>query len=307
MFVLREIAVALTFFVLVYGCLSLIVLASWRGLRRLRCSEKTLAEILFLARVLPMFASIIFTGVFVIPSFQLLEPRATPEGIGKLPVVFGVVAISLVAFAFHRVFRAQTGTTRIVARWLKSARLLGSDLYGVSRHDVPPLTIVGLRKPHVLISDLALRLLTENEMGIALRHERAHIHSRDNLKKLIFRFCAFPGMGRLETAWAEASELAADYAAVSNASDAVDLATALVKLSRLVPIKPAPVCTVGFITGSVSIRVARLLKWDEATRQPSRPPRWAAISMLLATVIGVALTYGPILVITHDLTELLVR
>ena len=76
--------------------------------------------------------------------------------------------------------------------------------------------------------------------------------SRDNLKKLVFRFCPFPGMAKLESAWSQAAELAADDAAVSNLNDAVDLAAALVKLSRLVPVEAAPVCTVGFVTGSIS-------------------------------------------------------
>ena len=55
------------------------------------------------------------------------------------------------------------------------------------------------------------------------------MQSRDNLKKLVFRFCPFPGMAGLESAWSQAAELAADDAAVSNLNDAVDLAAALVK------------------------------------------------------------------------------
>src|ERR1700751_4776368 len=217
MFALREIAVSLTFFVVLFFCFSLIVLAGWRGLRRLQFSQKTLAKALFVTRVLPMLASASITCAFVVPSFQILEPRETAEGIGRLPFVLGIAAISLVVFGFYRAFRAQAGRTQIVAGWLRSAQPLGSNLYKISRSDVPPLSLVGLRKPRILISDLTLDLLTEHEMGIALRHEQAHIRYRDNLRKLIFRFCPFPGMGPLEMAWAEASELAADDAAVSSA------------------------------------------------------------------------------------------
>jgi len=64
----------------------------------------------------------------------------------------------------------------------------------------------------------------------------AHAHRRDNLKKLLFRFCAFPGMSRLEAAWCEAEEMAADDAAVASVGDALDLASALIKLSRLAPV-----------------------------------------------------------------------
>jgi Zn-dependent protease with chaperone function len=64
----------------------------------------------------------------------------------------------------------------------------------------------------------------------ALNHEVAHVSRRDNLKKLLLRFVAFPGMSGLETAWLEATEMAADDAAVSTAGDALDLAAALIKL-----------------------------------------------------------------------------
>jgi hypothetical protein len=128
------------------------------------------------------------------------------------------------------------------------------------------------------------------------------------LKKLVFRFCPFPGMAKLETAWSQAAELAADDAAVSNPDDAVDLAAALVKLSRLVPIEAAPVCTVGFVTGSISARVARLLAWNErgkAQRTLNRP--WYVIPTALAALSCVCVTYGPALALTHEVTEWLVR
>src|ERR1700683_5320647 len=113
---------------------------------------------------------------------------------------------------------------------------------------------------------------------MALKHEFAHMKSRDNLKKLIFCFCPFPGMAKLESAWSQTAELAADDAAVSNLDDAVDLAAALVKLSRLVPVEAAPVCTVGFVTGSISARVARLLAWDETRKtQTLRIRLWHVI------------------------------
>jgi len=308
MFALREIAISLTFFVLSYSCFSVIVVATWRGLKGLRISEKSLADILFLARVLPMIAAVAITCIFAVPSFELLEPRGIEEETGILPIAFGVAGILLIAFGCYRVFKAQTRTGKTVAKWLERGQPDRAGAYTVcSHHDVPPLALVGLRTPRVLVSDLAVGLLTENEMGIALRHEKAHAGSRDNLKKLIAQFCSFPGMGQLETAWAEVAELAADDAAVSNANDAVDMAAALVKLSRLVPVRSVPICIVGFVTGSVSFRVARLLKWDEAKKRGSPIPRWASISMLVPTVLVLVVTYGHALAITHDITELLVR
>jgi Zn-dependent protease with chaperone function len=315
MFALRGIAVSLTFFVLLYCFLSALVSVSWRWLRWLKASEQSLADILFLVRVLPLFASALLTFVFVVPSFQLLEPRSIDEGMGRMPSALGLVALFFLACGCYRVIAAQTKTSRIVAGWLDGSRSMDTNAPAItlrSPRGVPPLILVGMRKPRVLVSDSALELLTGSELQIALRHELAHIRSYDNIKKLVFRFCPFPGMAKLEAAWSQAAELAADDAAVANMSDAVDLAAALVKLSRLlpvdVPVEAAPSCTVGFVSGSLSVRVARLLAWDES-RTASRAPisAWAALPPAFLAVLFAFATYGPMLAMTHEVTEWLVR
>ncbi|MGB8010745.1 MAG: hypothetical protein WCF68_03970 [Terriglobales bacterium] len=319
MFALRGIAVSLTFFVLVYCLLSALVAVGWRSLRLLHATEQGLAALLFWVRVLPLAASILITFAFVVPSFQLLEPRATnfDEGIGAMPLVLGTCALLLIAWGCFRVVTAQARTSRVVARWLEGVRPLNVDAASQtmahtvafrSRREAPPLTLVGVRKQKVLVSDSTVALLTHDELHVALKHEVAHMRSRDNLKKLVFRFCPFPGMAKLESAWSQAAELAADDAAVSNQNDAVDLAAALIKLSRLVPVEPAPVCTVGFVTGSISARVTRLLAWDEAAKsQPKRMRPWNLIPPVLVGLACVFATYGPALALTHEVTEWLVR
>ena len=315
MFALRGIAVSLTFFVLVYCLLSALVAVAWRSLRWLHARGKRLAGLLFALRVLPLAASIVVTFTFVVPSFQLLEPRSMDidEGMGAVPLALGIFALLLIAWGCFRVITAQTKTSRVVARWLEGARPLAVEAGAqtvtfCSRSEAPPLTLVGVRKPRVLVSKSTVALLSQDELQIALRHEIAHMQSRDNLKKLIFRFCPFPGMAKLESAWSQAAELAADDSAVSNLDDAVDLAAALVKLSRLIPVEAAPVCTVGFVTGSIRARVARLLAWDEAGKaQPTRVRPWYVVPPVLAVLLCVLATYGPALALTHDVTEWLVR
>jgi Zn-dependent protease with chaperone function len=320
MFALRGIAVSLTFFVLLYCLLSALVAVAWRSLRLLpaqflNTKEKRLADLLFALRVLPLAASVLITFTVVVPSFQLLEPRSIniAEGIGAMPLALGVGALLLIACGSFRVIAAQTRTSRVVARWLKGAHPLDARAQTVtfrSRRESPPLTLVGIRNPRVLVSESAVAFLSHDELRIALRHELAHMQSGDNLKKLVFRFCPFPGMARLESVWSEAAELAADDAAVSNLDDAVDLAAALVKLSRLLPLEAAPVCTVGFVAGSVSARVARLLAWNEAEAGKAQPMRirpWYAVPPVLAALFCVVATYGPTLALTHEVTEWLVR
>jgi Zn-dependent protease with chaperone function len=112
----------------------------------------------------------------------------------------------------------------------------------------------------------------------------------------------------LESAWSQTAELAADDAAVSNLEDAVDLAAALVKLSRLVPVEAAPVCTVGFVTGSISARVARLLSWNEESKSHrTRNRAWFVIPTVLVALLCICVAYGPALALTHAVTEWLVR
>lgn len=311
MFALRGIAVSLAFFVLLYCLLSALVAVAWRTLHVLRVREKSLADLLFALRVFPLVASVVITFAFVVPSFDLLEPRAIDEGMGSTPLALGICALLLIACGCFRVITAQTKTSRVVARWLEGARPMDAGAQTVtfrSRREAPPLTLVGVRKPRVLVSESTVALLSDDELHIALKHELAHMQSRDNLKKLVFRFCPFPGMAKLESAWSQAAELAADDAAVSKLDDAVDLAAALVKLSRLVPVEAAPVCTVGFVTGSISARVTRLLAWDEAGKANQRRNGLRyVIPPVLVTLLCVCATYGPALALTHEVTEWLVR
>jgi Zn-dependent protease with chaperone function len=208
MFVLRGIAVSLTFFVLLYCLLSALVAVAWRSLKLLRVTEQSLAGVLFALRVLPLAASVIVTFVFVVPSFQLLEPRSmnSNEGIGATPLALGICALLLIACGCFRVITAQTRTSRAVARWLEGAHPLNVNARAqtvtfCSRSEAPPLTLVGVRRPRVLVSESTVALLSPDELDIALQHELAHMRSRDNLKKLVFRFCPFPGMATLESAW----------------------------------------------------------------------------------------------------------
>jgi len=311
MFALREIAVALSCFVLLYCLLSALVATAWRPLNPLHVAQRSVAAIFFALRSLPLAASVIVTFALVVPSFQLLEKRSVHEGVGALPVTLGVCALVLIAWGCIRGMAVQTRTTRLVTRWLEGARPLevesDATIAFQSQAETPPLILVGVWNPRVLVSEAAVALLSRDELHIALKHELEHVKSRDNLKKLIFCFCPFPGMAKLESAWSQAVELAADDAAIANPCDAVDLAAALVKLSHLVPVEPAAVCAVGFAAGSLSQRVARLLAWDEASAARARIRIWYVVPFAVATSVLVSVAYSPVLAFTHEVTEWLVR
>jgi len=312
MFALRGIAVSLACFVLLYCLVSALVASVWRALKPSDVAQRSVAALLFGLRILPLLASVVITFTLVVPSFQLLEPRSRHEHMSAMPLALGVCALLLIAYGCFRVIAAQTITSRVVRNWLEGARPLNatasSTITFQSRWETPPLTLVGVCNPRVLVSDSTVALLSDDELQIALKHELEHRKSFDNLKKLIFSVCPFPGMAKLEGAWSLAAELAADDAAVSNERDAVDLAAALIKLSRLVPVEAAPICAVGFVTASLSERVERLLAWDEASKaRRVRIRTWFVVPFAVATSLLVTIAYGPVLALTHEVTEWLVR
>ncbi len=311
MFALRGIAVSLTFFVLLYGLLSLLVVCGWRYLKFSRsASAQGQANLLFWTRVFPLLASACVTLALVVPSFVWLEPRSIDEDMA-VPLVLGLGCLLLFAVGTFRVVAAQTRTSRVVADWLKGANILDAGAAAPTfqaNRATPPLTLVGVCTPRVVVSEATVALLSADELRVAVQHEVAHMRSRDNLKKLVFHCSPFPGMASLENAWQEAAELAADDGAVGSVRDALDLAAALIKLSRLIPVQNVPAFTMALVNGCpVSVRVERLLAWNETKARGVRPRWHYAIPPVLATILCAAFLYGPALAETHRLTEWLVR
>ncbi len=315
MFALRCLGVSLAFFLLVYVALSVAVMSGWRTARRLgkRLSSPQLAAWLFSLRILPLAAAGLITLGFVVPSFLLLEPRAAAEPVGAIPLTLGACCLALFVAGMWNAVSAQVRTSRTVAGWLQGARAAsGSDpvpLFRI-RPSFPALTVAGWRKPRVLLSDAAAALLDKHELEGALRHEIAHVRRRDNLKKLFFRLCAFPGLAALEAGWSEAAEMAADDAAISDRGEALDLASALIKLSRFAQVQTATLTT-GLVEDSssaLSARIGRLVSWEESRTGSARSRLpWYLASAVAGGIVSTVMMYGVALSRVHDLTEWLVR
>jgi Zn-dependent protease with chaperone function len=312
MFVLRGIAVSLTFFVLLYCLLSFVVACTWRCVKLLRyTSVLDRANVLFLLRVAPWMASVVVTLTLIVPSFVLLEPRSIEEDIA-VPLVLGLACLLLFALGLFRVVAAQKMSSRVVAEWLEGASMLdaglGAPTFQANRA-TSPLTLVGVCSPKVVVSDATVALLSADELRVAVRHEVVHMRSRDNLKKLVFQCAPFPGMSGLEGAWQEAAELAADDGAVSSVREALDLAAALIKLSRLIPVRRVPAFTMGLVGGPafLSGRIERLLAWDN-TKAYNVHAIWPhTLAPVVAGLLCAVALYGPALTQTHRITEWLVR
>jgi Zn-dependent protease with chaperone function len=321
MFALRCLGVSLAFFLAEYCLFSALIAWCWAWLAggARGWSPRYLANYLFALRMLPLALALGSTIVFVLPSFLLLEPRATNEAVGQAPEALSICCLFLIAFGLYRAMRAQARSARAVSEWLRGATPFSSDpvcsnyLFPVFqiRPSTPALTVAGVRAPRVLVSSAAAGLLDSQEMRTALQHEMAHIRHRDNLKKLLFNFTAFPGMTELEAAWCDAGEMAADDAAVSNVGDALDLASALIKLSRLGPSLMTVAMVTGLVQGSkasLNSRVERLLAWRHtpgADRFPRLPRFFMPVGLAMAITLFVS--YGAVLERMHEVTEWLVR
>jgi Zn-dependent protease with chaperone function len=316
MFVVRCLGVSLAFFLLLYGVVSLLVLACWGRVRSgsNRLSARQFSNLLFGLRALPFVTASLLTLAFVVPSFLLLEPRVVAEPIGEVPLTLGAVCLLLFGAGLWNAARAQIRTSRTVAQWLQGAsRSSSSDSVPLFRIKPasPALTVAGVCEPKVLLSDTAATLLSSAELDVALKHEMVHVRRRDNLKKLLLRLCVFPAMSPLESAWSDAAEIAADDAAVSTSREALDLASALIKLSRFAPVHSMATLTTGLAQNAgtgLNARIERLVRWDQ-TRidRPQRFLRWYLAPTLVGCILSVVMTYSVTLSRMHELTEWLVR
>jgi len=313
MFAARCMAVSLAVFILAYSALSLAVSRTWHLLSKLRTprSTKNCADSLFVMRIFPLAASAAVTLLFTLPSFLWLEPRSTDEAIGTAPVLLGIVCVALFALGFARSAAAHISTSRAAARWLKSGNLIATaaGIPFVRAPHAPALAVTGMTSPKVFVSEATLAALTPGELRVAVRHELSHARRYDNVKKLLFRFAVFPGMSGLHRQWSEATELAADDAAVSSRREALDLAAALIKVSKLCQSDSSPALATGLLNSStaLSLRIERLFRWEINSPAVQKTYRWRSAFAAAGLAALFILTYTPALVRMHALTEWLVR
>jgi len=168
-FAARGILVSLAFFALVYCLVSLLVVLVWEGIRRMGrkpCSSS--ANLLFGLRILPFAFSVGVTVFFTFPSFWLLERRSLDEDTGTF--VLGLCSLLILGTGLFRMLWAEARTTRAVTRWRTSANSgeAGRIAPATKASDgAPPLILVGIRRPKVMVSDIAARVLSDDELEVA--------------------------------------------------------------------------------------------------------------------------------------------
>lgn len=326
MFFLLGICILLAVMLALNSIASLVTSLLWRVLepRAATWSAAAQASVLCLLRTLPVVGGITVVALLFAPAYLTHEPRDNHEDITlNLGIVAFVSALGVV-LAVVRGIVSWRATARLTADWLRNAQPI--NLPGITiptfqiQHQFPVVAIVGTFRPRLFIANQIFQSLTRDELSAALAHEVGHVIARDNLKRGLIRACRdmlliIPCGRNLDNAWKEASEGAADeYAAGRDRLVGLDLASALVKIARLVPVGSKPTLPAGayFVNGEdpsgFKARVRNLVKLagSGSSTPPaaliSKLPLWVPIAILVV-LVGAISVESHVLVVTHAVIE----
>jgi Zn-dependent protease with chaperone function len=326
MYALLGISLALATFFALNVFASGLISALWRVAEplTLRWSARTRAEFLFALRIAAPLLSLIVVATLFVPAYVGYEPYGTSEVVSTK--LAGIAAISFLGlgFAFWRAFRSWLATRRLEREWLRGAvsirlPLLDLPTFRIA-HSFPIIAVVGTLKPRLFIAEQVLESLTEDELAAAIAHETGHLAARDNFKRALLRACRdlltiIPSGRSLDRAWSESVECAADEHAAQISSDiALNLASALVRIARMVPAGvrtelPLATFLVGEETRGIKVRVRRLIEIASASRS-NGARRWrigmiapvAGLVMFVALTVAVA-SSSHVLLTVHSVVE----
>ena len=325
MYTLLGISLTLAFLLIVNMAVAIFASALWRVVSKhvLGLSVGTQAQLIFGLRILPVAAALVFVFGFVVPSYLLHEPLESGEIVSnKLGLIAAASSIG-VLIALYRVLSTWWVTRSLTANWLRSAEPL--QLADVSvptfkiSHQFPVIAVVGIFRPKLFVAEQALASLDQNEFSAAIAHEFGHLRANDNFKRTVLRVCRdlliVPFGKELDHAWAENAEsLADEFAATRGGSTALDLASALVKIARIVPANtcpamPAAAFMIGETQTDITTRVRRLVRLSE-TKLIAEQHRFLGFSPFglfsaaaLAALIVLPLIDQQCLTSTHEVVE----
>lgn len=267
-----------------------------------RMQPRAAARFLLALRLAPAGLGAFAVLALCVPSYLSFEPGATSEEVGLACVIAALLTAALLTISFGRGLRALISTATYASACLKSGTQFQSSTISspiiVIEKAAPVIAMVGAFRPHLVISRGVLDTLSPDELDCAIRHERSHRTSADNLKRLLFLLAPdiFPFFSRafvaLDRSWITFSEWAADDSAVADDPQrSLSLAGALVRVAQMgVAPYMSPLCT-SLLSGNsnclnqdLSARVDRLLCAQRLRRES--PKRFRGV--LAGTTIAVA-------------------
>ncbi|MGA2262101.1 MAG: hypothetical protein ABSH28_11760 [Acidobacteriota bacterium] len=315
MYEMLGICLSLTGLLIITSLASMLAAILWRLCSQAAASWVTAARarFLFFLRIAPGCAAILCVGVLFIPAYVFNEPRHTTEVVTAKLGLLAAVSLFGIVFAFWRGIEACLVTRRLVRDWLQHGEPVQIERVTIPafrfQHRFPVIAIVGAMRPKLFIANQIFHSLTSEEISAAVAHESGHLSAADNFKRWLLRVCRnylfiVPYGRSLERAWIESAELAADeHAAMGGASVALNLASALVKVARLVPrgSKPAMFAGASLVApdlGSIRTRVLRLTQLASQSDSPRKAN--TRVSGLALGVCFSALMISAILIISSS-------
>jgi hypothetical protein len=258
-----------------------------------------------------------------VPSYLWLEPRGASEDVGAACLAAALLGAVICGISIVR------ATSSLVAssRYIRDCRRAGEEIL-VAGEPVwvvegrgRTIALAGMFRTQVLISRDAISALETEEIESALRHERGHAVSHDNMKRLALTLApdVLPfvrrGFSTIERAWAKFAEWAADdYASMGDPALSVSLASALVGVARIPAGAPVPAFLTPFMDGDFSARVDRLLADPVPVEQEwsrSSGAFWARafwVSNCIAAAVAFLLLLRPATLLSaHALLERLIK
>lgn len=227
-------------------------------------------------RVGPPVLALISVALLLVPAYVIYEPYTTAEVVSKKLAALAILSAIGVTFALWRTLRSSLATRSLRREWLCNAVPIRLEGTGIPTFRIcssfPIIAVVGAVRPRLFIAEQVLERLNEEELTAAIAHECGHLAAHDNFKRSLLRACRdvlmmVPCGRSLDRAWAEAAECAADeHAAQQGAETALNLASALVKIAKMVPVSArVAVPMAAFLVGveenpGVKARVRRLLE-----------------------------------------------
>ena len=331
MYFLLGTCLALSAFLALNGFASALAGAAWRAAapRVARRPAAVRARLLFALRVSPTaFAAALVFGL-IAPAYLLHEPAETGERVGAKLLLLASASAAGVLLASWRVGRTWLATRRLSRDWVRHAERVEVEGARVPAyripHRFPVVAVIGVLRPRLFIASQIFEALTPGELASALAHERGHMEARDNLKRALLQagedaILLAPLGGSLRREWQRESELAADeFAAAAGPAAALDLASAIVKISGLIPAGARPTLPAGArLLGDgedgTSRRVRNLLRLASSTqgaRAPDGPrarrPLTTSLCLCLCAACALVVTHPGVLRATHEAIEHVVR
>jgi hypothetical protein len=319
-YAIRLLCICLAAFFLLHLAAGLAVslLAPWAVRTAEGMRPRRAARFLFALRLLPATFAILLVAGLCVPSYLWLEGAGSEE-VGITCIAAALLALTACAISVSRSCRAASRSLGYIryCRMMGRQTCVGTEASPawVVEGGKPFLVLAGIVRPKLMVSSGVIAALPAEQLAVALRHERAHQVSRDNLKRLLLLLTPdilpfWRGLGVLERSWSRFAEWSADdYAVAGDSRRSLSLAAALVRVARMGACPQTPPLVTSLLADDQDLeqRVDRLLRETPGQFDDRRRPLLAFSGVAAGACLLVGMLQPSTLYSVHSLLEHLTK